>query len=327
MGENIKVFKSTEISDTQWAEIAQGYNICFGGERTAQSCKSGFHKGMLGYCLHALKFSEDGKIIGHNYFQPIPYNLNGEKIICALCGGTFVLPEARKDAFIFYDLVTALKKEAKEYGWSAILGVPNENSFKYFVSILKQKHIADLNYYILPITVGKIIKKNIGILNGLSKFYAKIWSAINSMLATLVNTKEINKPLHIELDKDYRQERFKSSAYKKIVNGKYEGTYRIFDEDGVITAYIMDFRENERRSFKSLTKLVRHILKNEKIDAILYVGTMNMKQTLLTKTPHKLIPHQLHLCTSSLDKDNKELSVVLSDIKNIDFGLVNFDVR
>lgn len=323
---NLVVLKSTEIPDNVWEEIAQGYNCCFGGDRTGDLCKKNFQKGILGYCLHGLKFNEKGNLVGHIYFQPIPYKFNNKDLIIALSGGVFVLPHARKDAFIYQDLFKEVSKVAKLLEWKAIFGVPNENSFKYTKKILKQKHIADLNYYILPVRAGKALKKNIPLINSLSRLFVSLSSSLNLGISSLFNSKQSEKPLL--LPNEYKDHRLSKKTYKKYSKGNCSGSFRMYDENGVNTAYIMDFREGEKKSAKALAKLVRNIIKSEKnVDAILYVGTMDLKQTSLIKVPHKLVPHQLHLCTSVFDKNDKELADALSSIDNIDFGLVNFDVR
>jgi hypothetical protein len=101
----------------------------------------------------------------------------------------------------------------------------------------------------------------------------------------------------------------------------------LWDEEGIQTAYIVDCREGDRRSAKALALGVRHIVTHEKVDAILYVGTMNVCQHVLTKVPKRFVPHRLTLCVDVFDKNDKELQQVFSSIDNLDYGLLNFDVR
>lgn len=324
---NIIVKRTDEIDYATWQQICYGYEVCFDSRHTPEEFKESFSRSITGYSLHALKYSEDGVLMGHNYYQPRPYILNGKSVTCALSGGTYVLPEYRNDIFMFYDMIKALDKKAAQLGWVAFLGIPNENSFRYSVKIIKTKHIGNLTYYILPVNAGKILKKNSKILDSISRLYASVVSIFNMAVAALWNVKEKVKPLHLDISDKFLDIRFDSKKYKRVSKGEMDGIYRVYDEDGIKTAYILHFVEKNKRSYRSLVFTVRQILKNEKVDAILYVGTMNMPQMLLTKTPKRYEPQQMPLCVSSFDKNNKEVKDVLVSIDNIDFGLINFDVR
>ena len=327
MKSNIKVLRTYEIDDLTWIQICRGYEECFDTSHTPDQLKKFFSNSISGYTLHALKFNEDGVLLGHNYFQPRPYKLNGKNVICALSGGTFVLPEFRKDVLIFKDLFNALCEESYKLGWIAQIGVPNENSFKYCVRIIKDKYIGDLNYYILPVHIGKILKRKNNLLDSISYGYSVITSKLNLCLSTIVNFKEKKVPLHIDESDQYLSIRLANPDYRHIRKGNMRATYRMYDEDGINTAYILQFGENGKRSARSLAKTVNAIMKNEKPDAILYVGSMNLKQTILTKVPKKFVPHRLTVTVSLFDKENKELEQTLSSLSNFDYGLLNFDVR
>lgn len=327
MKAGIKVFRTDEIDDLTWMQICKGYEMCFDTPRDPEQLKKFFSNSISGYTLHALKLNEKGMLMGHNYFQPRPYKLYGKDVICALSGGTFVMPEYRKDIFIFKDLFDALCEEAKRLGWIAQIGVPNENSFKYCVKIIKDKYIGDLNYYILPVHIGKILKRKNNLLDTISAGYAFITSKLNLCLSTIANLKEKKVPLHIDESDKFLSIRLANPDYRHIRKGNMRATYRMYDEDGINTAYILQFGENGKRSVRSLAKTVNAIMKNEKPDAILYVGSMNLKQMILTRVPKSFVPHRLTVTVSVFEKDNKELEQTLSSLSNFDYGLLNFDVR
>ncbi len=326
--DKVIVMRTHEISDDVWQQISKGYEVCFDIIRTPQQLKDSFSKSSItGDTLHAMKFDESGNLMGHNYYQPRPYLLNGKEVICALSGGTFVMPQYRQDIFIFNEMVKALDKEAARLGWVALLGVPNENSFKYAVKINKQKHIGDLSYYMLPVNAAKIIKKDSRAINTISSLYASAVAGINRITTSIWNSRETLKPLRLNVSDKYLDIRYDWNNYQRVRKGNMQGVYRIYDEHGIKTAYITFFGENFRRSSKSLTFVVNEILRNEKVDAIMYIGTMNLRQTLLTKVPARYVPQQLPLCVTILDKKNNEIKEACTDLKNIDFGLINFDVR
>lgn len=327
MKAGVIVLRTDEIEESVWKQISRGYEVCFGIHKTPDQLKKSFSKSITGYTLHAMKFDEDGNLMGHNYYQPRPYLLNGKSVICALSGGTFVMPEHRKDIFVFNEMVRALDKEAAKLGWIALLGVPNENSFKYAVKINKQKHIGDLSYYILPVHASKIIGKKIPILNFLSYGYSRALSITNKLISRYINPTEKVVPLHLDNSDAFLDIRYDWNQYTRVWKDKMEGVYRIYNEGGVRTAYITYFGENFKRNNRSLNFIVEEILRNEEVDAILYIGTLNFKQTLLMKVPKKYAPQKLPLCVTLLDKKNSEIKEACSSIANIDFGLINFDVR
>lgn len=327
MNSDIKVYRTNELDDKNWAEICQGYKECFNIIRTPEQLKKSFSKTITGFTLHALKFNEIGEIIGHNYYQPRPYLLDGTKVICALSGGTFVLPNYRKDIFIFNEMIKALDKEAANLGWIAQLGVPNENSFKYAVKINKQKHIGDLSYYILPIHIGTILNKNSPILNYISSLFCHFSTLITKCLAFIWNPTERLKPLHLDISKSFLDIRFDTNNYTLINKRDLLGVYRIFNEQGIKTAYIVFCGEKFRRSAKSLNFVVREILRKEHVDAILYIGTMNFWQGSLIKVPKRFVPQKMPLCVTIFERQNSSVEEIFKTIKNIDFGLINYDVR
>jgi hypothetical protein len=327
MAKNIVVLKTQEITDDVWAQICEGYKVCFDVHHTPEQFKQSFSMSVTGYTLHALKFAENGELMGHNYFQPRPYVLNGRKVMLALSGGTFVMPAYRKDIFLFGDLYKALCKESQRLGWIAQLGVPNENSYPYCVKFLKQKYLGDLNYYIMPVHAGTALHRKNALLDGLSSVYAHVWSWLAVGTTSLFNFKEKMKPLHMDGSQEYLDVRLKHENYSFLRKGNIQVAYVLWDEEGIQTAYIVDCREGDCRSAKALALGVRHIVTHEKVDAILYVGTMNVCQHVLTKVPIRFVPHRLTLCVDVFDKNDKELQQVFSSMDNLDYGLLNFDVR
>lgn len=327
MKAGLQILRTEEIDASTWEDICKGYEVCFGITRTLDQLKQGFSKSVTGYTLHAVKYNEDGNFVGHNYYQPRPYILNGKKVICALSGGTLVMPEYRNDIFAFNEMVRALDKEAAKLGWVALLGVPNENSFKYAVKINKQKHIGDLSYYILPIHAGKVLKKDNSLINALSSMYSRVVLTAARLFSVVLNIKEKIRPLRLDYSDAFLNIRYDWNKYKRVTKDNLQGVYRVYDEGGIKTAYITYFGENHTRSIKSLCFVVNEILKTENVDAILYIGTLNFPQTLLMKVPMKFVPQRLPLCVTVLDKKNPEIKEVCSSLDNIDFGLINFDVR
>ena len=88
----------------------------------------------------------------------------------------------------------------------------------------------------------------------------------------------------------------------------------------------MDCRDNGVKTFKSLVRACRYIKKNEAVDAVLYVGFMHMKQSLLIRLPRKMVPKRLPLVYYIMDDRNCK-GKDIEDPENWSFSLMSFDVR
>jgi hypothetical protein len=148
---------------------------------------------------------------------------------------------------------------------------------------------------------------------------------INKIISSVSNSQENEYPVRLKLDVKFMLSRF-GEKYTHFKGKKTEGIYRIFNEKGINTAYIMDFRENGKRTFKALVCLITQILQKEKVGAILFIGELNFRQFLLLPVPENKAPQRFPLTYDLLD-NNSEFETVLSNPKNWDFSLMNFDVR
>ena len=96
----IKVFKTHEVSRELWAQIVEGFNICFPEhQRSVKQLVERYTAYPLGYSYHALYY-EDGKFAGFNSIIPTQYIVDGKDVLMGQSVDTYVLPEFRKDIFI-----------------------------------------------------------------------------------------------------------------------------------------------------------------------------------------------------------------------------------
>lgn len=322
----LKVLKTFEISDSLWAQIAEGFTESFERPCSPEDLKTGFCvQNTLGYGYHAVALSDEGELMGYNVFSPVFYK-NGMRSVVS--GSTFVRKKFRSNDMLFMDLMLALRKRVREDGFVFEVGVPNHNSRKFAAKILKCKYVADLDYYILPVHISKCIKKPLlGFLDLPNRFCVRIYLFVISAIAHLVNPQEKEVKYELDVDEDYWKARFGSSRYKSCRQGQFHSYYRLYNEDGVRTAYLMDFREGEQRSFRSLTKAVYEIVKKEDVDAVLFVGYLRMLQGLLIKVPKRFIPKPLPLTYYILNKADKSKYEDLDNVDNWNFSLMNFDAR
>ena len=326
----IEIFKTYELTDEQWEEIVMGFNRSFNTNKTVEGFNAYYTSTCLEYSIHAIATDEEtNKIAGYNSIIPMKYLLNKDKeVIVGLSGGTYVLKEYRKDIFIFYDMIKELKDYCRTQGYFMTLGVSNENSYKYAIKFNGDKLAGFLPYYILPVNPFKIIRKQkFHFIDYLFRPIVWLYLMLNLIVSYVFSSKEGRSLLELKIDDDFYNKRFNNPRCKKYKTSKYHSYYSNVDESGVKTAYIFDFRENGKRTSKALIKTILYILLNHKIDIIIFAGNLNFLQFSLIKLPSKYEPQKLPLTYTLLQKNNCNFEKKSIDLKDINFGLMNFDVR
>lgn len=324
----IKVYKTFEISDELWKQIADGFNECFEGHRaTVDSLKHGFCiRNQWGYAYHAVAFDDaTGEVMGFNTDTPTLYE---DKIKIFVSGSSFVRKKYRKDVFIFFDMMRALKEKGIEEGIQIGLGVSNKNSLNYGIKFLGATLVGYLDYFMLPRNISKCIHKTWLVpIDWLTRLFSDAYIELENLLTKFMNYSEIKSKYSLVTDEDFFKVRFADPCYQRFEKDDFLAFFRIYNEDGAKVAYLMDFRENGERTSRALAKAVRYISRTSKPDAILFVGLLNLKQHVLLKVPTKLVPKPLPLTYSVYNKSDKEKFEDMQDISNWNFSLMNFDVR
>ena len=323
----IVVKKTHEISDELWEEISAGFREAFDRETTADNLKTGFCiRNQWGYAYHAIDYDDEThEIRGFNTYTPTLYK-NNVKILVS--GSTFVKEKYRKDIFVYFDMAKELKKKGYEDGFVMSVGVPNQNSFKYSLKFLKATFVGYLDYYILPRNVSRCLNKPI--LKPFDWLFRSLswWHLHGQLLVSKMwNTEEEESKYGLVTDDEYYNVRFGDECYLKYADGMFRAYYRVVDENGAQIAYLLDFRENGKRTKHALAKAIHYILKHSHPDAILFVGFLKLSQHVLLKVPKRFVPKPLPMTCSIINKNDKEKYADMGDKKSWDFSLMNFDVR
>jgi hypothetical protein len=323
---DIVVYKTFEISDELWKTIVDGFNECFPEhKKTRKDFVERYKTNPMGYCYHALYF-EDSVLAGFNSITPMVYSVDGKEVVFGQSGDTFILPQYRKDMMLFKRIYLKLKEECSKDGVIAFLGVPNPNSYLYSIKILGCKEVLHLDYWILPIKIGNIIKKFRWI-NYISPLYAYLNFIINYPIVQFFNQKEKITRIRVKINENFLDQRFKASHYTNIKDKNYRFTYSITHDEGVWCAYIMYFGEDGVRSTRALYKCISYIVKHENVDMIMYCGKLKLNQSILIKPPKRFEPRTLHFTVDVLNKENEKRLPVLLDSKEWEYSLLNLDVR
>jgi hypothetical protein len=185
--------------------------------------------------------------------------------------------------------------------------------------------VGDLNYWILPIRISNIINKW-SFLNFLSVLFVPIWLGFNYIIVLIANNKEKRSKYELVLDDNFYQNRF-NNEYTKITLKDIVFYFRIYCEEGVKTAYLMDAKQNNIFSFKALYKAVSYISRKTDTDMVLYVGFIKLFQTILIKVPKRFEPKRLPLICDILNKYEIDQYSNMFELESWNYGLINFDVR
>lgn len=324
MDYKIVILKTDELTENQWQQFTDGFNLVFEKDRTVEEMKAIDRRNALGYAYHSFAINDEGMIMGHQGKVPTLYD---ENLIFVLGVDTYVLQEYRYIETLFMELYMPFKKYLMNEGVTGSIGVPNDNSRPFAIKLFKEEYIGDLNYYLLPLHVSKVLGKSwLKPIDWCWMLLVYLWMIIYSAIALVVNSKEKTSKYRMKVDDEFYRFRFSDENYLKYIDEKYKYCYTDFEEEGGYkVAYLMDFREEGKRSAKSLMKAVRNILKQKNVDVIAFIGFLNLSQGMLIKLPTSFVPKRFTLYYSVYDKKLKLEGI--GDKKNWDFSLLNFDVR
>ena len=320
-----KVCKTHELTKAQLQSLVRNFNTVFESNVPEANFIQQYINNSKGFSYHSFMEAE-GEIVG--YFSAIPFTYSYKTIEYQFCylGGLFITPEYRKDALALFKMYKNAKDVLTAEGIAVLMAVPNKNSYPYFIHALKWIEVTTLPWHALPVRFGNIIKSR-KYLNNASFLFAKAYNFLSIAASGLINKKEA-KPEIFLLPKEPLMENHRYNAgHKKIKTKKFSAFYKVEDEEGVQTAYLIDFyNKDHERDSRSLALAVNYIISNEKADLILFIGPLRMHQLVLFKVPASKEPRPLNFCIEILDKKNID-EATASNPASWNFGLYNFDVR
>ena len=310
--------KTTELSEAELGQIADLFEQVFDKPRSVDVIVNQCIYNPLGYSYHGLIVDEE-RIVGLNSFVPAYYHANGKMVKCANSIDSMVSKPYR-DIFNFMDMLNAAFVEMKKDGVAFVFGYPNDMSYPILTKSKLMKDIGRMNIYCLPYRIGGV-KPSLSLLNWASMVCCRLFVGVCGLLAS-------NKEAEFKFEKDantYDATRYKrfDGDYQVVEKDGYTFMYKIQEQEGVRTAFLIDVK---RKSPKAFNTAVKHILKlhSKEIDLILYPGVLPFVNASLVKLPRKVEPKNFHFTGRELIKG--EMGKEVWNIQNWDTNLSNYDL-
>lgn len=312
--------KTTELTEIEQSQIVSLFEEVFQRKNTIGNMLNYYTSNYLGYSFHTL-IKQDDKIVGSNSMVPIIYYLDGQKIPCVNSGGTMISKSCR-GIENFYDMIKESYRYSEDFGFKAVIGFPNDNSYPLFKGIRMMKDIGKLHIYVLPFKIGGI-KKKLRILNPISLLFSQIWLVLSSYLASS-NSAAFKNQKDLESFEAFRYKRSIPNIYEEIDLGGGIVHYAVTEYESVRTAFIVDITNKSEEMF---CRASRQIWKRDKnrIDLILYVGNLPFKYHGLIEVPRKYEPKAFNFTGHIFDESIIDKNVFF-DLNNWDVNLSNFDL-
>jgi len=315
---NICFYKTTDLDKPKFEQIVNNFNLVFNRKVEFEYFKRTYLNTHLGFSFHCT--IENNNIIG-GVFTVVPYEYlaNGEKELFGLAVGTYIIPAFRKDPYLLRQMFEVMENNLKAYNIDFIIAIPNDNIYTYWKSVVKWKDIGNLNYYIHPINLNVLFGNRF-----LVPFNKLLSYTLNNIIfiRKLLNNNFFEKPIRINRNELFLNTRL--YGCNKVTFKLFSYYYKIYNEDGVRGAYIIDFFPRKisvlEKSVKNLT-----IQKKHEIDVILYIGNLKYSPLNMIKVPRKLEPKNIHFTCRGLN--SKSIPNYLLDIKNWEIDLLNLDLR
>ena len=313
------VRKSTELSESEFHQIARLFEDVFEKHRTIELLRRQYEQNPFGYAWMSM-LVDDGRIVGLNSYVPSYYVYNGRRLVFANSIDSMV-EKPYRDFFNFNDMIRKAYKTMHANGVVFVYGYPNDNSYPVLIKSKLMKEIGKMHTYCLPLHIGGI-KPSLRILNPISELLCRLYAIGSGLFSSSSNYKAII----VKEEKSYNKTRYKRGDQDYETYIFPDGLtifYKIKIHEGIRTAFLIDLNE---KSPKSFNKAVRHIITNHRkdFDILLYPGWLYFANTSMLRIPRKLEPKNFNFTGKILDRN--VIGDDIWDISNWDTNLSNYDL-
>ena len=311
--------RTNELDKREKCNICSLFEQVFGKYLSLERFEKKYTSPVAEYSYHGIAFSDNGEILGHSATIPFAYNYFGEEKIFGLVVDSMIDPPFRKNIFTLKRMFDQSAELMKNDHVSFVFAVPNENAYQYWLKIGGWKNIGNLNYFVLPIRIGAV-QSRLRVLDILSGTFARL---INLPPFRNDGILKENFPIAKAMNKSFLKYRY-DVGYKLI---EYENDsfafYKVYDEDGLRTAFIIDVFHLTKQNVEKTTKAI-FCKEKSNIDIIVYIGNFGFKPRNLFLVSPRFAPRILRLCGKKIDDT---LDDRIYEIDNWRYNLADLDVR
>jgi len=312
-------FKRTDqLTESEHQQMRDLFLRVFNKKMTKDAYERKYFYTPKGYSYHGLMLNENN-IVGASTAVPARYEFFGQEQIFALSVDTMIDPKFRGGGH-FIKMINLVHQGLIDDGIPFIFGFPNEHFYAVQKRLLKYEDIGDLDYYVLPLNIGSVVRK-LKFLNVISRSFCKL----TVRFCRIPKNSEAGRGISKIVDKQFERHRY-DAGYGRIALGETaECIYKIYEEkDGIRTLYIIDVVPLTAASLAGAVKQICRVV-IDAVDIVIYVGKPASKPAGLWKTPDSKKPQRIRMTGKILIPDVIDDSVF--KMNNWSVNISDFDVR
>jgi hypothetical protein len=319
MAYEVKGLLTSEITTQQLQSLQQGFNTFFKKNYSIDYFQKKYTNTHLGFSFHGVLFFQQ-QVVGSFSVIPRLYNAGGKQVLLGVACDAFILEEHRKDELFLKKMHQAVEEQLKNYNISFIFSIPNDIAYPYWKYMVRYKDIGLLHYYVLPIKVGAI-KPALKLFDMASAILAKLWVSLQPANDQLLYEEAAD--IFLIRDEKHYLYRYSFADYKEIDTKTYKARYRVYDENGINVAYLVDVFPT---TAKNLKLAMSSIMKQEKQNChlIMFIGNLSKTAAGLIKLPVSKEPRKQRVIGWS---SNPEQDKDFFKIGKLQISLADFDNR
>ena len=312
-------FKRTDqLTESEQEQMCDLFLRVFNKKMTKDAFDRKFFYTPRGYSYHGLMLHEK-TIIGASSALPGRYKFFGKEQIFSLSVDTMIDPKYRGGGHLI-KMINLVHQGLINDGIPFIFGFPNEHFHAFQKRLLKYTDIGELDYYVLPLNIGSIVRK-LKSLNVLSQGICRL----ATRFCRIPRDSEARYNIAKVVDKQFERHRYDGSYGRVSLGEGTECIYKTYEEEGGIrTLYIIDVVP---LTAASLIRAVKQICRTaaDAIDIIIYVGKPSSKPAGLWKVPDSKKPQRIRMTGKILIPEIIDSSVF--NMNNWNVNISDFDVR
>jgi hypothetical protein len=311
--------RSDELSSHEREQFRALFGRVFGKDLSDKQFVSKYVSTPLGFSHHGL-MAAGGQIVGAYNLVPYRYEYFGTQQVFGLSVDAMVDPLHRSGPFHLVKMARLVYEAARRDGVVFAFGFPNDQAYAFTRRILKWRCMGDLDFYALPLRIGRI-RPSLAWADRISRFC----SAGFIHVPRLSLTRAHRAPVQKVCDEAFRQHRYDERHGRFPLKHGGECTYRVYEEDGGVRAlYIIDVEPLTAAHFGEAARRAYAIAASN-ADLMLYVGRLPFRPPGLIRVPRSRRPRCIRMCGKILDANVVDDRVF--QIENWSVNISNFDVR